>query len=39
MLTLCIIMMILDLKSLDKQIKSNEVEISDMNKLIHGRNH
>lgn len=38
MLTLFIVAMILDLKSLDKQIKANETEISDMNKLIHGRN-
>jgi hypothetical protein len=38
MLTLFIIAMILDLRSLDKQIKVNEAEIKSMNELIHGRN-
>lgn len=39
MVTLFIIAMILDLRSLDKQFKANEVEIKGMNELIHGRNH
>lgn len=39
MITLFIIAMVLDLRSLDKQIKANEVEIKGMNELIHGRNH
>lgn len=39
MVTLFIIAMILDLRSLDKQIKTNEAEIKGMNELIHGRNH
>lgn len=38
MVTLFIIAMILDLRSLDKQIKANEVEIKGMNELIHGHN-
>ena len=38
MVTLFIIAMILDLRSLDKQIKANEAEVKDMNELIHGRN-
>lgn len=38
MITLFIIAMIIDLRSLDKQIKANEVEIKGMNELIHGRN-
>lgn len=39
MITLFIIAMILDLRSLDKQFKVNEVEIKSMNELIHGRNY
>ena len=39
MLTLFIIAMFLDLQSLDKQFKANEVEIKSMNELIHGRNY
>lgn len=39
MLTLFIVAMILDLQSLDKQIKANEAEIKSMGELIHGRNH
>ena len=38
MITLFIIAMVLDLRSLDKQIKANEAEIRSMNELIHGRN-
>ena len=38
MLTLFIIAMVLDLRSLDKQFKANEAEIKSMNELIHGRN-
>lgn len=39
MLILIIIIMITDLRSLDKQIKANEAEIKALNKLIHGRNY
>lgn len=39
MLTLFFIAMLLDLRSLDKQFKANEVEIKGMNELIHGRNY
>ena len=39
MLTLIIIAMILDLRSLDKQFKANEDEIKAMKKEIHGRNY
>ena len=39
MLTLFIIAMVLDLRSLDKQFKANKAEIKSMNELIHGRNH
>lgn len=39
MLTLIIIAMILDLKSLDKQFKANEAEIKGMKELIHGHNY
>lgn len=38
MLTLFIIAMILDLRSLDKQFKANEAEIEAMKKEIHGPN-
>lgn len=38
MLTLIIVAMIIDLRSLDKQIKANEDEIKAMGELIHGRN-
>lgn len=38
MVTLFIIAMVLDLRSLDKQFKANEAEIKGMNELIHGRN-
>ena len=38
MITLFIIAMVLDLRSLDKQIKANEAKIKDMNELIHGYN-
>jgi len=39
MLTLIIIAMVLDLRSLDKQFKANKVEIKGMNELIHGHNY
>jgi len=39
MLTMFIVAMILDLRSLDKQIKANEAEIKAMSEEIHGRNH
>lgn len=39
MLTLIIVAMILDLRSLDKQFKANEAEIEAMYKEIHGRNY
>lgn len=39
MITLLIIAMVLDLRSLDKQIKTNDAEIKIMGELIHGRNH
>jgi len=39
MITLVIIAMIIDLRSLDKQFKANEAEIEAMKKEIHGRNY
>ena len=38
MLTLFVIAMVLDLRSLEKQFKANEAEIEAMSKEIHGRN-
>ena len=39
MVTLFIVAMILDLRSLGKQIKANEAEMKAMSEEIHGRNH
>lgn len=39
MITLFVIAMILDLRSLDKQFKANKAEIKAMNEIIHGHNY
>ena len=39
MITLFIVAMVLDLRSLDKQFKVNKAEIEAMKKEIHGRNY